>query len=301
MSTLRSGDARGSDRDKGSDDEVGDAVADEVEEAVDERPWLESLAQIGWIAKGVVYLLMGATTVTIARQKPTEDDASPSGALDRVMEQPGGRALIVVLGVGLLLYFFWRVLSVAVIRGNDMSAWLHRIGYAFSALFYGSLIFASAKLTLSGRQQGDDTTVERLSRSAMGSGTGRILVGVVGIVVVIVGLVFIVHKGIMRSFVDELHGVSGSAGDDAIDHTVVVSGVIGWIGRGVVTVLVGFFVTRAAVRFDPNEARGFDNALREVATSPNGSLFVWACAIGLILYGAFCLLSHRYRRIEDAS
>ncbi|MEZ5218444.1 MAG: DUF1206 domain-containing protein [Ilumatobacteraceae bacterium] len=60
---------------------------------------------------------------------------------------------------------------------------------------------------------------------------------------------------------------------------------IGWIGRGVVTGLVGFFVTRAAIRFDPNDAAGFDRSLERIATTSTGSLLVLVAAICLMVYG----------------
>ena len=44
------------------------------------RGW-STLTRFGWIAKGVVYALMGLTAFTIGRQRPTSDDASPEGAV----------------------------------------------------------------------------------------------------------------------------------------------------------------------------------------------------------------------------
>lgn len=278
----------------------GDDVADGVNDAVRERPWLETVGQLGWVAKGFVYLLFGATATQIARQEPSDDEASPSGALNRVLEQPGGRILLSVMAVGLVLYFLWRVLSVAVIRGSDLSAWAHRVGYGFSAGFYALLALTAARTVQRGSESGGESTVEQLSKSLLETGWGRVLVTAGGVITIAVGLVFMVHKGIMRSFTEDLHGVDESD-DEAIDWVVITAGVAGWIGRGVVTILVGFFVARSAIRFDPDDARGFDGALRKVATTTTGELLVWVSAVGLMLYGAFCVFSHRYRRIEDNS
>jgi hypothetical protein len=297
ISADRPAEGRSSD---GSNDGVVSKVADNVDEAVRERPVIETIAQLGWIAKGLVYLLMGATATSIARQRPTDDQASPKGALGQVLDQPGGRVLLGVLAVGLVLYTVWRILSVAVIRGHAASDWLERIGYGFSAAFYAILAFVSGETALRGGEPGRDNTVERVSRSLMGSSFGRVLVVFGGILVIGIGLYFIVRKGIMRDFADDLRGVDEHGGD-AVARTILVAGVVGWIGRGAVTVLVGFFVLRAAIQFDPNDARGFDGALRQVATSPTGTVLVWCCAVGLALYGAFCLLSHRRRHLEDTS
>ena len=276
-----------------------ETIADNVDDAVVENPVLEQLTRLGWIAKGIVYLLMGGTAISIAQQKPATGEASPKGALDQVIDQPGGRLLLGVLAIGLVLYVLWRVLSIAVIRSNDLAAWADRIGYAFSAGFYVVLAWAAARSALMGVDPDRDNTVERLSRSLMDSTVGRGTVMVAGVLTFLVGAFFVVHKGIQRSFTDDLRGVGGRHDDEAVDHVLVAAGVIGWIGRGVVTMLVGFFVTRAAWRFDPDDARGFDGALRQVATSSTGTVLVWITAIGLVVYGGFCLLSHRRRHLKE--
>ena len=104
ISADRSAQGRSGD---GSNDGVVSKVADNVDAAVRERPVIETITQLGWIAKGLVYLLMGATATSIARQRPTDDQASPKGALGQVLDQPGGRVLLGVLAVGLVLYTAW--------------------------------------------------------------------------------------------------------------------------------------------------------------------------------------------------
>ena len=284
---------------QGSQDAT-DQVADKTRELISRHPWIESVGRLGWVAKGVVYMLMGATATQIARQEPSDDDASPTGSLNRVMEQPGGRILLLVMGVGLVLYSLWRLFSVAIIRDDDMNAWLHRVGYFFSFAFYALLAFTAFSTVKRGTEGGDSNTVEKLSRSLMESTFGRGLVVLGGVVTIGVGAYFLVKKGLMRSFVDDLSTVDESD-DEVTDWTIIAAGVAGWIGRGIVTILVGVLVARAAINFDPDEARGFDGALRRVATTDWGTLFVWVASVGLILYGGFCLLSHRYRQIEDNS
>lgn len=277
-----------------------DRVAAEVDGAVRGRPWLETVGQLGWIGKGVVYLLFGATATQIARQEPSDDEASPTGALNRVMEQPGGRVLLLVLAVGLVLYSLWRLLSVAVIRNNELSGWAHRVGYSFSAGFYAVLAYTAVRTVMRGTEGASDNTVERLSRSLLDTGWGRVLLTIAGGVTILTGLYFLVRKGLMRSFTDDLHTID-EADDEVLDWAIIAAGVAGWIGRGVVTILVGFLVARSALMYEPDDARGFDGALRKVATNSTGEMFVWASAVGLILYGAFCIFSHRYRHLEDHS
>ena len=68
-------------------------------------------------------------------------------------------------------------------------------------------------------------------------------------------------------------------------------GVVGWIGRAAMMGLIGVFLVRAAIQFDPNEARGLDDSLRRIADHPFGVLTVLVVAVGLIVYGAFCIVT----------
>ncbi|MGB3737178.1 MAG: DUF1206 domain-containing protein [Ilumatobacter sp.] len=277
-----------------------EAVAGAVDDIVERHPWLEQVFQLGWVAKALVYGLMGFTAIQIARQTAASDEASPEGSVAVVAEASFGRPLLGVLTVGLLLYFVWRLVSVAVIRGNGLDEWAHRVGYAFSGIFYLLLAYTAGKAAFTGVDPEESNTVESLSKSVMEVTAGRTMVGLAGLVTIGVGGFFVVHKGLQRSFTDDLISVrSEPSHNEPKRAALVVAGVVGWIGRGVVTALVGFFVVRAAVRFDPNEARGFDQSLRQAAESGLGTALVVVCAVGLIAYGVFCLVSHRFRTLEE--
>ena len=298
---------RRTDRDvEDTDSDNVEDVADAVDDAMRDNPFVEKVTKYGWMAKGVVYVVMGLAALQIAGLNPLaergdQSQASPEGAIGSIAEATYGRVMLAVLAVGLILYSCWRALSVAMIRGKELSDWADRIGYSFSALFYVVLAWSAAKAAISGAQPKDSNSVERFSRMALESDIGRVLLGVAGVVTMAVGAFFIVHKGIQRSFTKHLHGAeTNPADDEPLDAALVIAGIAGWIGRGVVTILVGFFVTRAAVRFDPEDARGFDRSLRMVAGTSTGTILVVACAIGLVLYGVFCFASHSYRSLESS-
>jgi hypothetical protein len=280
-----------------ADEGVADEAADQVEEVVERHPWIETVARLGWLSKGVVYGLMGVLAFAIARLEPGSEDASPEGALSLVLERPGGRYLLGAVGVGLALYSAWRLLSVVLERRDGLEGWLHRLGYLFSGVFYGLLTVTAIRSALAGHDPERSTTVERVSSSLLGSSVGRWLVLIGGLIVIGVAGYFI-REAVGRRFRDELDlGDAGKGERRLID----IVGVTGHLGRGLVTFLVGLFVTVAAVRVDPDEARGFDRALRSVAETSWGTYVVGAAAIGLITYGLFCLVSLRHRDLVDGA
>ncbi len=271
-------------------------IADEVEKAVEDRPWITPLFRIGWLAKGAVYILMGLTTLTIGRQQPTADDASPEGVLAQIEGRPAGPVLLAVLGIGLVLYSVWRLISVVLVKGHDVRDWLDRIGFTASAAFYGVLAYTAIRSTIVRDQPEDSNTVEDLSKTMLESGTGRWVLLLAGAVAFTVGVYFVLEQGLRRSFLKDLH----FEGASIVERRVVSwTGIVGWIGRGVVTSLVGFFVLQAAWQVDHDDARGFDRSLREVASTSLGMVVVFGVGVALIVYGMFCVASLRHRKLES--
>ena len=78
--------------------------------AVEARPWVKRIAQAGLIAKGVVYILLGALGFMAAFELggKNNNEASQTGALQTLKELPAGTILLALLATGLLCYSIWR-------------------------------------------------------------------------------------------------------------------------------------------------------------------------------------------------
>jgi hypothetical protein len=81
------------------------------------------------------------------------------------------------------------------------------------------------------------------------------------------------------------------------ERAAVASGVFGHLARGVVFALIGVFLGKAAIEYDPSEAVGIDGALLKLAQHDQGPLLLGAVAAGLIIYALYCLVEARYRKI----
>src|SRR5512140_1446811 len=82
-----------------------------------EHPGLVKLGRIGWLAKGLVYIVAGVLALLVAAKAsgwsktPTagSKEASPTGALATIAHMSGGSLLMWVLAIGMLLYAAWRL------------------------------------------------------------------------------------------------------------------------------------------------------------------------------------------------
>ena len=122
---------------------------------------------------------------------------------------------------------------------------------------------------------------------------GRWLVALGGLAVIGAGL-WNLYRGLSRKFEEKWRG-----GMTRSERTWGSrAGVLGHLARGVVFTLIGVFLTKAAVEYDPQDAIGLDGALQKVADAPYGPWLLGLTAAGLLAYGVYCLVDARYRDVS---
>jgi hypothetical protein len=259
------------------------------------RPWMHRLARLGYSTEGAMYTLIGLLAARVAFG--TGDHATGQrGALEIIAGSPFGGVSVGLIAVGFLGYALWRALQAIADpdgEGTDVRALGKRVGYGVSALVYASLAFSAVDLILGSASQGngtpDDWTALLLSWPS-----GRVLVVCVGIAVVGVGLreLYQAYKARFLKYLelDEM-------GERARTWTERW-GRLGTAARGIVFGVVGTFLIRAALEYDPQEARGLGGALQTLARQPLGPWLLGAVALGLIAYGLFMISVARYRHID---
>jgi hypothetical protein len=294
----------------GTTEATGNGVGVETaEEFAREHPAIVKFGRVGWVAKGVVYALVGVLSLVVGLNASGSDsagdaasggqEASQTGAITRIAESDYGVALLYVLAAGLVIYALWRLVSVVLPADNDVKAWLTRAGYLVSAVTY--LLLAWSTVTLARRPVGssgesEDARVERFTRDLMNDGLGRAAVLAIGVVLLVLAAVFL-WQAVSAHFESQL--LPGSVGP--VSHqTLVLLGRIGWVGRSGMMALIGFFLVRAAVTFDASDAEGLDGSLRKAASSTIGLVLVVVVGAGLLVFGAFCILSAPKQRMVGA-
>ena len=292
--------------DPSADSDVG---VQRAEEFAREHPAIVKFGRIGWVAKGIVYALVGILSLAVglnARGSESSGDAasegqeaSQTGAITRIAESNYGVVLLYVVAAGLVIYALWRLVTVLLPADNDVKAWLTRAGYLVSAATY--LLLAWSAFTIARRPVGssgesEDARVERFTRDLMNDGLGRAAVFAVGAVLLVLAGVFL-WQAVTAHFESQL--LPGSVGPVS-HHTLVLLGRIGWVGRSGMMALIGFFHVRAAVTFDASVAAGLDGSLRKAASSTIGMVLVVGVGVGLLVFGALCILSAPKQRMVGA-
>ena len=74
-------------------------------------------------------------------------------------------------------------------------------------------------------------------------------------------------------------------------------GTFGHLARMVVFGLVGIFLIKAAIDYNPTKAVGLDGALAKLAHQSYGPVLLGVVATGLVAFALYSLSDARYRRI----
>lgn len=252
---------------------------------------LNAAGRAGYVARGVVYVLIGVLALRIAFGHGG-GQADRQGALHEVAAQPFGTVMLWLLVVGFACMAIWRASQAALAKGPGHKTGARLVdgvkALLYAAICWATAAYAAGRGASSGNAQSQDWTATAMKYSG-----GRILVGVVACVLIGVGAMLAV-QAVRRRFLRQL---DTGAMSPRTREVVTALGVAGGVARGVVFAAVGVFTLVAAVRFDPHQAKGMDATLRSFAHTPVGPWLLVAVAIGLVLFGGSSFASARWGRL----
>lgn len=255
--------------------------------------WLHTAARVGFVAKGLVYGMIGLLAVQVAFGDSARTDQA--GALSAVARQPFGTVVLWLAAAGFAAYAFWRFSQAAWGRrgeSDERMRTVKRVGSAVNGLAYLALGVLAARTALQGGGSSGGTQTGLTARVLEAPG-GQLLIALVGLGVIglAVGLTW---RGLTTDFDEHLdRGRMGQRVYDAVRRL----GQVGYPARGLVFFIAGVFVVKAALEHEPGQAKGLDIALQQVAKAPFGPVLLVVVSLGLLSFAAFCVAEARYRRL----
>jgi hypothetical protein len=260
------------------------------------RRWIVAAARFGYLAKAMVYAIIGLLAM-LAAAHSGKHIAGSHGAFMVVLGQPLGRMLLGILAAGLGAYALWR-LTQAVLdtdrRGNHAKGILARLGMLCTGLIYAGLAYSALRIFLGLRSMGsDDQQARSWTALLMSKPFGRWLVAAAGAAVVAVALheVYVVYRGTFA------RNLQLSKMSPKTQRFIVRCAQIGHSARAIVFGIIGGFLLEAAVYADARQAKGLGGALHVLEREPYGDWLLAAVATGFLAYAAYLLLLMIYRRI----
>ena len=238
-----------------------------------------------------MYVVIGWIALQIAFGK-TRQQADRTGALHALSSTPFGVVALWVLVVGFFGMALWRLSEAVWPTGEGRKA-SARVSALAKAVIYAVIGYGVLKYAIgAGAPQSSNTQSVDLTATSCGIRAARSLV-------VVIGLALIGSRplprlpGVAGRFLKELELGRLRARTRQIVEWL---GRAGGIARGIVFITAGVFLVVAAVRSQPQQAKGIDSALRALAATPAGPWLLVVVAIGLIMFGLFSCCEARWRR-----
>jgi hypothetical protein len=263
------------------------------------NPGLELLERLGYIVRGVLYVLMGVLALRIALAKPDGQAVGLTGSVVVLVSNQFGRLLLFVIVIGLAAYSFWglvRALFDPLHRGSDPSGYLERLGFVSSAVSYATVVVFALKILAGTGSSTTDATRKSIS-SILEHPEGGWVTVVIGLIALGIGL---------GQFVESYRAVfkrdlKGAEMNDMVRKIVIALGRFGMFARGVIFVIVGWFILQAGLHHDPNKVQGFDGAFLYLLTKPFGHVALGVVTLGIVALGLHSLACARWVRLLGSS
>jgi hypothetical protein len=155
-------------------------------------------------------------------------------------------------------------------------------------------MFSTIKILTGAESQSQNAKAHRSTAVVLAWPGGTWIVGVAGAVLVAVGL-WNLYRGLARKFEDKWRVGRLSP---TVRKWGARAGVAGHVARFAVFALIGGFLVKAAVDYNPRDAIGLDGALQKLAHHSYGPWLLGLTAAGLVAYGLYCLVDARLRDVS---
>lgn len=251
---------------------------------------LETWARLGYVARGIVYLVLGWIALSSGKALSTSE------TVQAVKDLPAGGLLLAVLTFGLFGYGLYKLYTAALDLdhdGTEAKGLVTRVARGIGGLTYWGLAFLAAQQLFgdrpgaaeAGQASGSGGAKQEAASDVAATTGGGTLLMVIGLVILAVAAAqfYIAYKA---KFMDEM---------PSAPPLIKPAGQIGYAARAIIVAMVGYFAVKAGL--DGERVRTFGDALA-VVRDDDQTLFKLIAA-GLMLFGLVSLVMARFRRIAD--
>ena len=259
------------------------------------NPQLELLERLGYVARGALYVVMGMLALGVGLRVGGGKATDLSGSLVFLTGNPFGKLVLIAFAIGLAAYSLWglvRAIYDPLHRGSDASGYVARLGFITSAVSYAAIvIFALQILAGSGGASGDGT--QKTVASVLTHPAGGWLTILIGLFALGIGVGQFM-EAYRPTFARDLKAAEMSASERDV---AVGLGRFGMFARGVVFLVIGWFVVQAGIHHDAGQVQGFGGAFLFLLSQPFGHWVVGIIALGFVALGFHSFACARWIRL----
>lgn len=258
---------------------------------------ISTLARMGFIAKGMVYFMVGLLTLqtTIGMGGQTSD---ANTALREFIYQPFGTVLLIGIMTGLLSHAAWKILQAVSDpenRGQTFQVKFFRGIDFLTGCLYISMSYAAWQILQGLSTQDSDQGTEVWVARILDLPFGKWLVMCCAVIILIGGL-YQFYSAWSANFDYKFNFAEMNKHEAQTLRSLGRIGICAW---GVVYCMVAYLFYNAAITYDPDAAGGLSQALSALRAQPFGTWALGITSAGLITYGIYLLVLSYYHQVGE--
>ncbi len=258
---------------------------------------IKKVARTGFVAKGVVYGIIGVLTFKAAFDMGGQK-AGQLQVLEFLEKQTFGNILLILMALGLACYATWRFIQAVKDPeniGNDGKGKAKRVAFFCSGLLYLGFGILAALKAFGSNKGSSGSSGSGQQSSFLASETGLWIIGIVGAGIIIAGI-FQFVKAYKNDYQKKFD--LSSLGEQKKRESIEKTAKFGLSARGVILLIIGFFAIKAAVNSNPSQIKSTSEAFAFIQESAYGAWLMGAVAAGLVAYAIYMFLMAKYRRFS---
>lgn len=263
------------------------------------NPMLALLERLGYVVRGALYAVMGLLALGLAVSVGPGQTTDLSGALVFLTGNPLGKVVLIVAAVGLAAYSLWgfiRAIYDPLHRGHDAKGYMARLGFVSSAVSYALIVFFALQLLAGSGGTGGDSTQKTIA-SVLTHPAGGLLTIIIGLVAIGIGFGQFL-EAYRATFAEDLKSAEMSSSQRTL---VIRLGRFGMFARGVIFLVIGWFIFQAGLHHDPGQVQGFGGAFQFLLGQPFGRVLTGVVALGFVALGLHSFACARWIRLMSSS
>jgi len=263
------------------------------------NPALELLERLGYVVRGALYAVMGILALGIAVSFSGGQTTDLTGSLVFLISNPFGKLVLIVAAIGLTAYSLWgftRAIYDPLRRGKGAGGYAARLGFATSAVSYAAIVIFAVKILVGSGGAAGDSTRTSIASILTHPGGGPVTI-IIGLVAIVVGLGQFL-EAYRATFQEDLKGAEMSALERV---NVIRLGRFGMFARGIIFLVIGWFLVQAGIHHDSSQVQGFGGAFQFLLGQPFGRVVLGVVALGFVALGLHSFACARWIRLMGSS
>ncbi|PZX19898.1 uncharacterized protein DUF1206 [Palleronia aestuarii] len=256
--------------------------------------WAIPIMRAGYAGRALVYIVVAGISLWAVWHG--QEAQGTSSAFSTLESAAWGKAVLVVIFIGMLSYAVWRVIDAAYDLedyGSDGEGTVARLGMVVTGLIHFAIGIGALIIVFTASGGGGDSSISKAADTVMSWPGGQWIVGLVGIVT-IGAAGYYLKKAWKREYRENLVGNPFTRNFDPALRGGVAS-------QGFVVGVIGAFILYAAIMHSGDEAGGMGKAFEWLHDQPYGRILVGLLCVGLLGFALFCAVNAGYRNIPKAA